>query len=261
MATDKNDMQAEAPGAAGAGTGFSFAPWKELSEKPLVRAVPQRGLTEHVGLIERLVALILLLLVSPLLILIALAIKLESPRGGIIYRQERIGLNRRREPRAPKALAARPDRRTTPGHGLVFLIYKFRTMVPDAEKHTGPVWASASDPRVTRVGRILRRLRLDELPQLFNVVNGQMRLIGPRPERPRFVETLREQIPDYTNRLKVHPGITGLAQVERDYDNSVTDVRKKVEYDLFYVRHRCRLLDIKILLKTISVMILGRGAR
>jgi lipopolysaccharide/colanic/teichoic acid biosynthesis glycosyltransferase len=261
METDRNDHQSGAPGTPGCGAGFSFAPWRELAEKPLALGVPERSFVERVGVIERLVALILIVLISPLMLLIAIAIKLESPRGGVIYRQERIGLERRRALREPGGLAERLNRRTTPGHGQVFPIYKFRTMVPDAEKLTGPVWASACDPRATRVGRVLRRLRLDELPQLFNIVCGQMRLIGPRPERPRFVETLRELIPDYTHRLKVHPGITGLAQVEREYDGSVTDVHKKVQYDLFYVRHRCRLLDIKILLKTISVMILGRGAR
>jgi lipopolysaccharide/colanic/teichoic acid biosynthesis glycosyltransferase len=216
---------------------------------------------ERVGLLERLAALVLLLMISPLMLLITLAVKLDSPKGRVFYRQERVGLNRRREDCAGDVAAEQRERRATPGHGQVFLIFKFRTMVPEAEKLTGPVWASERDPRVTRVGRVLRRLRLDELPQLLNVVLGQMRLIGPRPERPLFVEELREQIPDYTHRLKVHPGITGLAQVEREYDGSVTDVRKKVQYDLFYVQHRSRLLDIKIMLRTIMVMILGRGAR
>lgn len=216
---------------------------------------------DRVGLLERLAALMLLLMISPLMLLIALAVKLDSPKGGVLYRQERVGLERRRETNAGNGSAESRDRRTRRGHGQVFLIYKFRTMVPEAEKLTGPVWASERDPRVTRVGRVLRRLRLDELPQLLNVLCGQMRLIGPRPERPLFVEELREQIPDYTHRLKVHPGITGLAQVEREYDGSVTDVRKKVQYDLFYVRHRSRLLDIKIMLRTIIVMILGRGSR
>ncbi|MBM3317012.1 MAG: sugar transferase, partial [Candidatus Eisenbacteria bacterium] len=247
-------------GPPAASQGFSFAPWTKLPPPQAAVRLPASSRAGSVGLWERLAALVLLIIASPLMLLLTLAIKLEPPAGGVFYRQERVGLERRRRPGG--AASAEPaERRRTPGHGQVFLIYKFRTMVPEAEKHTGPVWASARDPRITRVGRVLRKLRFDELPQLINVLQGQMRLIGPRPERPRFVEQLRGQIPDYTQRLSVHPGITGLAQVERDYDGSVEDVRKKVQYDLFYVRHRSRLLDIKIILKTISVMILGRGAR
>lgn len=238
--------------------GFSFAPWTALPPPASGVTVAPAGPPLRVGLWERLAALILIVVAAPLMLLVAAAVKLDSPGGGILYRQERVGLERRRR-REPPLRGG--ERRAVPGHGQVFFIYKFRTMVPDAEKHTGPVWASARDPRITRIGRALRKLRFDELPQLFNVLQGQMRLIGPRPERPRFVEELREQIPDYTRRLQVHPGITGLAQVEREYDGSVEDVRKKVQYDLFYVQNRSRLLDIKILLKTISVMILGRGAR
>ncbi len=141
------------------------------------------------------------------------------------------------------------------------MIWKFRTMIPDAEARTGPVWASENDPRITRTGRVLRHLRLDELPQLFNVFRGQMRLIGPRPERPHFVSELSVDMPDYPKRLEVPPGITGLAQVEKQYDTIIDDVRTKLQYDLFYVRNRCRLLDIKILVKTIDVVLRGRGAR
>jgi lipopolysaccharide/colanic/teichoic acid biosynthesis glycosyltransferase len=134
-------------------------------------------------------------------------------------------------------------------------------MIPDAEAASGPVWAADRDPRVTRVGRILRHLRLDEVPQLVNVIRGEMRLIGPRPERPHFVSRLAADIPDYARRTTVPPGITGLAQVEREYDASVDDVRTKLKYDLFYVKNRSRLLDFKILLKTVDVMVRGRGAR
>jgi lipopolysaccharide/colanic/teichoic acid biosynthesis glycosyltransferase len=134
-------------------------------------------------------------------------------------------------------------------------------MIPDAEKGTGPVWASDRDPRVTRVGRVLRHLRLDEVPQVFNVLAGQMSLIGPRPEREFFVSKLTQDMPDYPRRLSVPPGITGLAQVEKQYDASVSDVRLKLGYDIFYVDNKCRLLDLKILLKTIDVVLRGRGSR
>jgi lipopolysaccharide/colanic/teichoic acid biosynthesis glycosyltransferase len=133
-------------------------------------------------------------------------------------------------------------------------------MVPDAEAKTGPVWALQNDPRITRVGRLLRYLRFDELPQLINVVQGHMRLIGPRPERPQFVEQLTKAVPEYPRRLTVAPGITGLAQVQRDYDEDLDDVRTKLKYDLFYVDHRCPMLNFKILMKTVDVVLRGRGA-
>jgi lipopolysaccharide/colanic/teichoic acid biosynthesis glycosyltransferase len=261
MATISDENRHDAlPAVAGGERRFNFAPWAELPRTTTAVRVARDDGPLRVGLWERMIALVLIVLAFPLMLMIALAVKLDSPGGGVLYRQERVGLNRRSRPETPGD-SSHGERRHTLGHGQVFMIYKFRTMVPEAEKRTGPVWASARDPRVTRIGRILRQLRLDELPQLFNVLQGHMCLIGPRPERPLFVEELRGQIPDYTHRLKVHPGITGLAQVEREYDGSVDDVRKKVQYDIFYVKHRSRLLDIKILLKTISVMILGRGAR
>jgi lipopolysaccharide/colanic/teichoic acid biosynthesis glycosyltransferase len=153
------------------------------------------------------------------------------------------------------------DRRKTPGLGTTFEIWKFRTMIPDAEKSSGPVWATAHDPRITRLGRFLRLSRLDELPQLVNVVKGDMRIIGPRPERPHFVRQLVERMPEYRERLSVPPGITGLAQVEREYDASVDDVRTKVKYDVYYVKNRSARLDAKILLKTIHVVVSRKGAR
>jgi lipopolysaccharide/colanic/teichoic acid biosynthesis glycosyltransferase len=212
-----------------------------------------------VGLLERLVALILIIISAPLMLLIALAVKLDSPRAPVVYRQERVGQNRRCREDASSEFAGPQDRRETRGLGRIFPIYKFRSMIPDAEKNTGPVWASERDPRITPVGSVLRWLRLDELPQLFNILRGHMRLIGPRPERPHFVSGLCLEIPEYAQRLTVPPGITGLAQVERQYDASVEDVRTKVKYDLFYARNRSSLLDIKILLKTIDVMLRGRG--
>jgi lipopolysaccharide/colanic/teichoic acid biosynthesis glycosyltransferase len=199
----------------------------------------------------------MLLVASPFLLLVAAAVKLETPRAPVFFLQERVGLERRK-PSRPEAPGE--ERRSRPADGRIFKIYKFRTMIPDAEKATGPVWAAKKDPRVTQLGSLLRRLRIDEIPQLMNVVQGHMRLIGPRPERPCFVGDLSGVIPEYTGRLKVPPGITGLAQIEREYDANQDDVRKKVKYDLYYVQNKCALLDLKILIKTVEVMLRGRGA-
>jgi lipopolysaccharide/colanic/teichoic acid biosynthesis glycosyltransferase len=131
-------------------------------------------------------------------------------------------------------------------------------MRQDAEK-AGPQWAHKSDPRVTKVGRLLRNLHLDEVPQLFNVLNGHMSLVGPRPERPMFVERLSREIPMYPRRLKVRPGITGWAQVKHKYDETIDDVKLKVQYDLFYIENMSLRMDFKILLSTVSHMLLGKG--
>jgi len=132
-------------------------------------------------------------------------------------------------------------------------------MYQDAEKKTGPIWAGADDPRITRVGKILRKLRIDEVPQFINVFKGDMSLIGPRPERPYFVEQLKKEIPFYSRRLRVRPGITGWAQIKHEYDQSLDDVRKKVQYDLFYLENMSLRMDLKIILSTISVMLRGKG--
>ena len=163
-------------------------------------------------------------------------IKLDSP-GPVFYHQVRAGL-----------------------HGQPFTLLKFRTMRPDAESG-GPCWAAVRDPRVTRIGAHLRAARIDELPQLLNVLRGDMSLIGPRPERPHFVAQLAEVIPGYHQRTEILPGITGWAQVNRPYGASVEDARDKLRYDLYYVRHRSRLLDLRILMATIRVVLLGIGAR
>jgi lipopolysaccharide/colanic/teichoic acid biosynthesis glycosyltransferase len=230
--------------------------WGDFPPPPPVRATPRTEPLES-GYLERIAAIAMLLMVTPLLAMIALAIKIESPRGPVLYRQERVGVDRRRQTLVPVG----EDRRKTRGFGRLFLIWKFRTMVHNAEAITGPVWAAERDPRITRVGRVLRHLRLDELPQLLNVAVGEMSLIGPRPERSHFVEKLSEEMPSYERRLRVPPGITGLAQVEREYDASVSDVKTKLMYDLFYVQHRSTLMNVKILIKTVDVVLRGRGAR
>jgi lipopolysaccharide/colanic/teichoic acid biosynthesis glycosyltransferase len=178
-----------------------------------------------------------IVLASPLLILIAALVKLTSP-GPVIYRQERVGKN-----------------------GRNFLMLKFRTMSQDAEKGTGAVWAKQNDPRVTPIGGILRKAHLDELPQLFNVLKGEMSIVGPRPERPEIVMTLKETIQDYEKRLQVLPGITGLAQVFHRYDETIADVRKKVKYDLLYIKKMCWLAEMRILALTCVVMLTGKEVR
>ncbi len=242
------------------GTNVEFCPWTELPPIPDDIHDTKRMSRPGVGLGERIIGVFLVILLAPLMLLLALAIKITSPGGPVLYRQVRVGLDRRCLSPIGIHQDGQPDRRKTPGVGQLFQIYKFRTMVPDAEQQTGPVWALKADPRITPLGQVLRHLRLDELPQLFNIIQGQMRLIGPRPERPHFVKDLCVDIPDYPYRQAVPPGITGLAQVVQGYDSSVDDVRKKVKYDLFYVRNKGYMMDMKILIRTIDVVLRGRGA-
>ena len=136
---------------------------------------------------------------------------------------------------------------------------KFRSMKTDAEKHTGPIWAGKNDPRVTKIGRFLRKTHLDELPQFFNVIKGDMSLVGPRPERPFFVEKLSKEIPLYRHRHRVKPGITGWAQVKYKYDENIEDVRNKIKYDMFYIENISWRLDLKILFNTVYVIVAGKG--
>lgn len=200
-------------------------------------------------------ALVLLMATAPLWLAIAVLIKLTS-RGPVLYHQTRVGLDsrqsglRRHEPRRKQDIGGKP-----------FTIFKFRTMRVDAEQDTGAIWASADDPRVTPVGRWLRQYRLDELPQLINVLRGDMNLVGPRPERPSIVMELRKEIPQYQQRQRTLPGITGHAQVSLEYDSTLDDVRKKVAHDLEYIRKASAWEDFKIMLKTIPVMLFRRGSR
>lgn len=207
---------------------------------------------------------IALLVLAPLFPLIALGIKLSSP-GPVLYHQVRVGLDRRRgSRRAPRPAPGPGDRRETERriratHGRPFRIYKFRTMVSNAEEY-GPQWSRRRDPRIFPFGRFLRLTRLDETPQFLNVLRGDMSLIGPRPERPFFVEQFVETIPNYRDRLRVRPGITGRAQVSLDYDSSIDDVKRKLEQDLLYIQERSLRQDLAILVRTVWVVLTGRGA-
>jgi lipopolysaccharide/colanic/teichoic acid biosynthesis glycosyltransferase len=208
-------------------------------------------------------ALIGIILASPFFIVIPILIKLDSP-GPIFFRQERIGKNRRRAARrlmdVNNQLERRSgDRRQNPAYGMSFMIFKFRTMRQDAEKHTGPVWATKHDPRITKVGAFLRATRIDELPQLFNIFKGDMSIVGPRPERSFFIQKLRKNIDNYDKRLLVRPGLTGLAQVEHKYDESEEDTKIKVKYDIDYINQINILKDIKIMLKTAYVVLAAKG--
>lgn len=201
------------------------------------------------------VALIALVLLSPVMLIIAVLIKLDSP-GPIFYTQKRVGLNRRR--RSGKNRSS-TDSRNENKLGRPFEIYKFRTMYCDAESKKGAVWAKKDDSRVTRVGKILRKTRLDEIPQFFNVLKGEMSIIGPRPERPEFVCDLNKSIHYYHRRYDMKPGITGLAQTRFKYVASVQDTRKKLKYDLLYLKKMCFFLDLNIIFSTFVTVILARG--
>jgi lipopolysaccharide/colanic/teichoic acid biosynthesis glycosyltransferase len=200
-------------------------------------------------------AMAALVAVSPLMLIIAVLVKVTS-RGPVFYTQTRVGLDRRRRRPAPPELRHR--RREDLG-GVAFTIYKFRTMCVNAEHLTGAVWAAKEDPRVTSIGRHLRKYRLDELPQLLNVLLGDMNIVGPRPERPSIFADLRTTIPAYDYRQQVKPGITGLAQVSQQYDTSLEDVRNKLKYDLEYLRRQSFWEDIRIMLRTVPVILGKRG--
>jgi len=197
-----------------------------------------------------------LIALSPLIILVAVAIKLDSS-GPVVYRQLRIGLDRRQSART----TSHSGKRVVDLGGRPFMIHKFRTMRVDAEHTTGPVWASKDDMRTTRVGKFLRRYRLDEIPQFWDVLRGDMSVVGPRPERPNFVGKLRREIAEYSLRQRVRPGITGWAQVNQGYDQTVDDVRTKLEYDLEYVRRKSLWFDMRIMLRTLPVMLAREGSR
>jgi lipopolysaccharide/colanic/teichoic acid biosynthesis glycosyltransferase len=214
--------------------------------------------------IDVIVSIIGLLLSAPIFLVLSVIIKLDSP-GPVFFRQVRVGVNRRKNDRRRAGVTVTADRcginrRRDDQHGRPFEIIKFRTMVCGAEKKCGPVWATPNDPRITRVGAFLRRIRLDEIPQFINILKGEMSLVGPRPERPYFVEKLADRVPGFLDRLQMTPGVTGLAQVRNGYDTSVDAVHQKVKYDLAYISDWNLLKDLKVLCATIIVVITGRGA-
>jgi sugar transferase (PEP-CTERM system associated) len=188
-------------------------------------------------LMDVFLSLVGLVVISPVMLIVGVA-TIATSRGPALYRQQRVGR-----------------------HGRVFTVHKFRTMRVDAEKETGAVWARPNDDRVTAVGRVLRRTRLDELPQLWNVLRGDMSLVGPRPERPEFVRSLTDEIRFYGQRHVVRPGLTGWAQVCYTYGATVEDAMEKLQYDLFYIKHRSTALDLFVLAKTIKTVVMRRGAQ
>ena len=203
--------------------------------------------------INILLAAVALVVGLPVMLVIAVLIKLTS-WGPVLYTQERVGLDRRQ-----RGAAALNHRRSQDSGGRPFTMYKFRTMRVNAEQHSGAVWAQERDPRVTAIGSVLRQYRLDELPQLVNVLRGEMNIVGPRPERPTIFAELRSHIAEYPLRQRAKPGITGLAQINHHYDRSLDDVRTKVSYDLEYIRRQSLREDLRIMLKTIPVILLRRG--
>ncbi|MBN2483168.1 MAG: exopolysaccharide biosynthesis polyprenyl glycosylphosphotransferase [Candidatus Omnitrophica bacterium] len=178
-----------------------------------------------------------LILLSPIFLILAVLIKIDS-HGPVFFSQIRLGKNAR-----------------------LFNILKFRTMRKNAELETGPVWAREDDPRITRLGRFLRKTHLDELPQLINMLQGDMSLIGPRPERPEFVHQINQEVPRFTARLNITPGITGLAQVRYPYGDSIKDAARKLRYDVLYIKRMCWMLDFQIILWTFNRVLTGEGAR
>ena len=195
-----------------------------------------------------------LIVLLPVMLLVALAVRLTS-RGPVMYSQVRIGVDRRFRRKSTY------DRRGHDHGGLPFRMYKFRTMRVDAEADGKAVWAQKGDPRITSIGAMLRKTRLDELPQLYNVLRGDMNIVGPRPERPSIFEQLREDIPLYAQRQRVKPGITGWAQINQAYDSCLDDVRNKVRFDLEYVQRQSLAHDVRIMSATLPVMLFRRGGQ
>jgi lipopolysaccharide/colanic/teichoic acid biosynthesis glycosyltransferase len=198
-----------------------------------LKLIIRRGYLLINPLLDRITSTVGLLIVSPAILVAGMIIKLTSP-GPVFYTQERVGKN-----------------------GRLFKIIKFRTMCVNAESQGGPVWAKKNDLRITTFGKFLRKTHIDELPQLINVIKGEMGIVGPRPERPFFVSKFKDDIPGYTKRLSIKPGITGLAQCYHKYDETIRDVQNKLRYDILYIKRMCWSLDLKILLITLRVSLFG----
>jgi lipopolysaccharide/colanic/teichoic acid biosynthesis glycosyltransferase len=242
-------------------TVYIFAVPASLSRPALIKAMVNRTIKRTLDVIGASIGILLCL---PFWLVVPLAIKFSS-EGPVFYTQTRVGVNRRKRSRRCFPKVADDDRRARDRRrddylGKPFQVLKFRTMVVDAEKLSGPVWATKNDPRITKVGRFLRKTRLDEIPQFINVLKGDMALVGPRPERPSFVRELSGVVDHYTQRLEVKPGLTGLAQIENGYDSTVAGVAEKVKSDLTYIRNWSLWYDVKIMARTVIVVFTGKGA-
>jgi lipopolysaccharide/colanic/teichoic acid biosynthesis glycosyltransferase len=244
---------------ATSGGAFELPTWSDLriESGPSIDAgafVPAERSEALCRAVNIVIAAVALLFLAPVCVLVALAVKLTS-RGPVFYTQTRVGIDRR----WTRARALN-ERRVEDLGGQPFTILKFRSMTVDAEANGQAVWATKHDARVTPVGRVIRKTRLDEIPQLINVLRGEMNIVGPRPERPSIVVRLREDIPEYPLRHRVKPGITGWAQINHSYDSCLEDVKTKVRYDLQYISTQGMLTDLKIMCMTLPVMIFKRGA-
>lgn len=239
----------------------------EETRKDVRQVSPNSRLAKR--LLDISVAISLLILLSPVMILVAILVKLTSP-GPAIFKQIRVGLNLRQPGKDRRETHSTlpvegdrrqigSDRRTEFAYGRHFTLYKFRTMRNDAEKD-GAKFAVKGDVRITSIGRFLRKTRLDELPQLINVIRGEMSLVGPRPERPEFMKELSGEIPYYLDRLGLKPGLTGVAQIINGYDNEIESFRRKAAFDLYYLQHCTAWNDFKILVRTVKVVLSGSGA-
>lgn len=257
-ATEQSDDEARArtpvlvePNIASS-DGASQRAERSSSDPRVIAAERSEALNRLLNLVIAFMALVVL---APVMLLIAIAVKVTS-RGPVFYVQDRVGVDRRR-----RSASQSHDRRRSNVGGRPFRILKFRSMRQDAEAGTGAVWAAKHDPRVTSVGTFLRTTRLDELPQLINVVLGDMNIVGPRPERPSIFAELRENIDGYQLRQQARPGITGWAQINHAYDTSIDDVRVKIQLDLEYLARQSLAEDLKIMMRTLPVMIFKRGSR
>jgi lipopolysaccharide/colanic/teichoic acid biosynthesis glycosyltransferase len=256
----QNTNNLEISAAAVLDRAFAGHPSYDVMPEQLDR--PMLGLTWKRAL-DVFMSLIALALLSPLMLAAALAVKLTSP-GPALFTQERVGINRRTRDRRASRRHLGPerrsrDRRTSVSYGKPFTMYKFRTMVANAEKDK-PVWAQKNDARITPVGAFLRRCRIDELPQFVNVLKGDMSIVGPRPERAYFMAQIEKDLPEFQRRLRTKPGITGLAQVELGYTNTVDGMQDKLDWDLRYIKDLKPQTDLRILFKTVSVVLTGKGA-
>jgi lipopolysaccharide/colanic/teichoic acid biosynthesis glycosyltransferase len=241
--------------------GFHRAVAENVLDRPRVRprdiivfepkTSVQSSTSEPRRLLNVAVAFVALILLAPVMMIVALLVRLSS-RGPVLYRQTRVGVDRR-------SVSGGNFRRRIDYGGRLFTIYKFRTMYVDPDAQPKQQWATKNDPRVTPIGRVLRKYRLDELPQLINVIKGDMNVVGPRPEQPNIFLQLREQVDGYSRRQRVLPGITGWAQVNHHYDQTIDDVRRKVQLDLDYASRMSAAEDLRIMVRTVPVMLFRTG--